>query len=92
MDEYLIIDLDDKNKLAIVDMLIDNNKKYFLTTLILDNEELSDEFKIYIYNDKLNALEEIEYTEEYNKIQSMFDNRLEKMGSRFEWDEVSNNE
>lgn len=78
MKEYIMLEFEDGNKCAIIDKIEYNSKNYFLVSNILSNKKLSNTFKICIYNEKNNILEDIEDEEEYNLIKTIFDKKIEK--------------
>lgn len=78
MIEYSNITLENDEKYIIVDTINYNNVKYVLVSKILENNIISNEFNIYIYNDNLNSIKKIE-EDEFYIIEELFENKLNKV-------------
>lgn len=77
MKEYIIIELENKRKYAVIDLLEYQEKKYLLTSEVNNEEtEISKEFKICIYIEEENKLIELENDYEYEIIKYLFEERL----------------
>lgn len=86
MNEYAIVELENKNKFVILDSFKYEGKKYFLLVDIYD-EQLGEDVKICIYNEKMNYFEKIVDEDEYNFVADVFNNKLEKQ--RFIYSELN---
>lgn len=77
MSEYLLIETSNGLKYAVIDTISYNNQQYFLTTEVNEEEtEVSEEFKVYIYNNINNELVNVEDIDEYDYVNSLFEERL----------------
>lgn len=77
MNYNQVIELSNKNKYLIIDMIESEEKKYFLLTRVnQDNNEISTKFDLCIYNEEMNTFEAIDNEYEYNNIKTFFENRL----------------
>lgn len=78
MNEYVVIELENNIKYAVIDILEYNNKKYFLVSKVLDGSIVEGEYKLCIYNETKNYFDRIDNEEEHNFIMAMFERKLEK--------------
>lgn len=70
-------------------MLENTNKKYFLLTQVLDENNINNEFEIYYLDEENNSFEVIEDELEYNFIKEIFNNRLNELKKELE--DIDNN-
>ena len=77
MKRYAVVELENGNKCAVIDMLEYGNKKYF-SLIQVDQDELSlgDEIIICRYNELKNCFEKIKNNEEYIFIEEIIEKRL----------------
>lgn len=80
MNEYAIVELENKNKFVILDSFKYEGKKYFLLVDI-HGEDLGEEVRVCIYNEKMNYFEKIDDEDEYNFVADVFNNKLEKQSA-----------
>lgn len=79
MNEYVVLELEDNSKYAVIDTFNYENKEYFLVTRVLENETIiENEFNICIYNSYKNCFEKIENKEELEIISLVFEKKLKK--------------
>lgn len=78
MKEHLIIELSNGIKYAVIDMIQENNNKYFLLTQTSKDEtQIANEFEICKYDHIHNNFDKIENSDEYEQVKTIFDKRLE---------------
>ena len=88
MKEYLTLRLNDGETLIVVDQTLYNNNTYFLTVEILEDNNISDDFIIYIFNEKKNELINLEDENLKEEIMSIFNDRLNE--NSIEYDLLEN--
>ena len=87
MNEYKIIELSNGIEYVLIDILDYNNKKYFLSTKVNENN-INDIFEVLLYDEKNNSLLNLENKEEYDYLYSIFEERLNN--KKIELDIISN--
>ena len=79
MNNYFTIELNNKNKYIVVEILNFNEKIYFLLSKILSIEnKITNLFEIVIFNVMDNSFKEITEEEEYLCVKEMFEKRLKE--------------
>lgn len=77
MTENIVLELKNRNKYIVIDMIDLENKKYFLLSkLTLDETDIDNQFDIYTLNEECNFFDSIEDEIEYNYIKELFEQRL----------------
>lgn len=87
MNKYKIIELSNGIEYVLIDILDYNNKRYFFSTKINENN-INDIFEILLYDEKNNSILNIENKEEYDYLFSIFEERLNN--KKIEIDILSN--
>lgn len=79
MREHLIVELSNGLKYTIIDMIEENDNKYFLLAQTSKDEtKISDDFEICKYDSINNNFDRLENPDEYYYIDSLFDKRVEQ--------------
>lgn len=79
MNEYIVLELEDNSKYAVIDTFEYQHKEYFLVTRVSKEETMVDnKFNICIYNSDKNCFEKIENSEEFEFMALIFQKKLDK--------------
>ena len=85
MRENVIIEMSNGIKYAVIDMIeMDNNKYFLLAQASIEEKKLSDKFDICRYDNIHNNFDYIENVDEYNKVNKIFEKRIEQHRIEFE--------
>lgn len=91
MNNYVMIELEKGNKYILIDMINNNEKKYFLVAEVKSDENnISNEFDICLYNEEKNWFEKIDDEMEYNIVRDTFDKRLDEKKQQLKNLEIHN--
>lgn len=92
MKEYSVVELNNGKKYAILDFLEYQSCKYFLLSLVLDNNlDIDNKFDIFLYNDMDNKFELIGDKKVYNYVKFLFEKRMEQYNYVYDiLDNISN--
>lgn len=77
MKAYIIVKLENNKKCIIIDTLKYQSKEYFLITEVSEDEiNISDDYKVCLYDSNKNCFVKIENAEELNSITAEFENKI----------------